>query len=101
MYLISDELLKLGDEGYGIFISKDAMHRDGILAFNQCANVFLKGEVSFLPRKFFTLCADRDLTDNVYVSNFNKNIDSTVKRIVRKYHPHKEYIFMSTLSNNL
>lgn len=85
----------MADEGYGVFVTKENMHRDGVLPFNQCANVFIKEEPSFLDPKFYELACDREYTNNMYVNNFMKSADKNGRKMIKKYHPHKESVWMT------
>ena len=95
----ADELHKLVDLGYGKIVTKEQMKRDKILASNQCCNIYMKPEITFLERNFFSMVMDPDLKDTTYVSNFNKDMDDNTKRIVNEYHPHKDFILMSQLQS--
>ena len=70
-----DELHKLNS------ITKDKIKRDKILAYNQCCNVYMKAEMTFLDRNFFSLVMDSNLKDTTYVANFNKDMDDNIKKI--------------------
>ena len=85
----------MADEGYGLFITKEQMQKDGILPYNQCTNVFMKCDPSFLSAKFYKMAVDAEFTAAMYTNNFNKSVESSVKKMIKKYHPHKEYMFMS------
>ena len=94
-----DELQKLVDIGYGKLVSKEEMKRDKILPSNQCSNVYMKPEMTFLDPNFFTMVMDTELKDMTYAANFHKDMDDNSKIIVNKYHPHKDFILMSQLQS--
>ena len=48
-----DELQKLVDMGYGKLVRKDKMKKDKILPSNQCSNVYMKLEMTFMDANFF------------------------------------------------
>ena len=98
MYFV-DELQKLVDMGYGKLITKDEMKKDKILPSNQCSNVYMKPEMMFMDTNFFIMVMDSVLKDTTYTANFNRDIDDNVKKIVTKYHPHKDFILMSQLQS--
>ena len=93
--MIADELIKLEKDGFGKFISKDKMHTDGILPFNQCANVFLKPDMSVLDNSLIEMSSDKEITRATYASFFSKPMDENQKKIIGKYHRHRRLIFMS------
>ena len=97
---ILDEMKKLVDEGFGAIVTKEEMTEDGVIPAKLCAAVYLKPEATFIDKKFFDMVVDKELTTDVYVANFNKSVDSNTRKIVQKYHPHKEYVFMSEASEN-
>ena len=97
--VISDELRKLCSEGYGVLIAKEEMIDDRVLPKNQCFTVFLKNEITHIDDKFFSMVKDSDLTKETYERNFCKDIESTMKKIVAKYHPQKDSIVFSQDSN--
>ena len=94
-----DELQKLVDMGYGKLVSKDEMKKDKILPSNQCSNVYMKPEMTFMDAIFFSMVMDSGLKDTTYTANFNRDIDDNTKKIVTKYHPHKDFILMSQLQS--
>ena len=77
------------------------MKRDKILSSNQCVNVYLKPDITFLGQDFFKMCSETELNDNTYVAYFNKPIDENMKKIVHRYHPHKQYIMVSQSASPL
>ena len=56
-----DELQKLVDMGYGKLVSKDKMKKDKILPSNQCSNVYMKPEMTFMDANFFSMVMDSEL----------------------------------------
>ena len=94
-----DELQKLVDMGYGKMVMKDEMKRDKTLASNQCCNVYMKPEMTFIDQNVFAMVMDSELKDMTYAANFNKDIDDNTKKIVNHYHPHKDFILMSQVQS--
>ena len=43
---------------------------------------------------------DSDLKNITYAANFNRDMDDNTKKIVTKYHPHKEFILMSQIQGS-
>lgn len=95
-YNIAEELKKLHEEGYGQFVSKDQMHRDRLLPFNQCLNVFLKPDISNVDDKFIEMASDKDITRGTYRVFFSKKMkEENYKKIVGRYHSDRRLIFIS------
>ena len=49
---------------------------------------------------FFSMVMDSELKDTTYAANFNRDMDDNTKKIVMKYHPHKEFILMSQIQRS-
>ena len=71
------------------------MHNDALLPFNQCANVFLKPDISVLDNTFIEMASDKEITRATYGSFFSKAMDENQKKIIGKYHRQRKLIFMS------
>ena len=95
-----DELQNLEDMGYGKLVSKDEMTKDKILPSNQCSNAYMKPEMTFMDANFFSMVMDSELKDTTYAANFNRDMDDNTRKIVTKYHPHKEFILMSQIQGS-
>lgn len=88
--------MKLASEGYGRVISRTKMIKDKCLPEgNACESVYMKPEPTFLDKKFFDMTADKNLDSEIYYQNFERPLNSKQKRIIIKYHPHKDFILMS------
>ena len=98
-FYVIDELHKLVDLGYGKLVSNEEMKRDKILASNQCCNIYMKPEMTFIDHNFFSMVMDSELKDTTYVANFNKDVDENTKKIVNHCHPHKDFILMSQIQS--
>ena len=50
-------------------VSKDEMKRDKILPSNQCCNVYMKPQITFLDKNFYDMVMNFYLKDTTYVAN--------------------------------
>ena len=90
-----DEVTLLQEEGYGLLITKEKMVEDKCLPYKLSCNVYCKPDISFLDQKFYNMAGDKEITDNSYLANYRKPIDTKLTYIAHKYHPHKQYIALS------
>ena len=88
---------KLVEDGYGLIVTKEQMHKDKFLPFNQCSTQYLKPEPSTLGPQFFNMAKDKDLTPTTYLAFWNKAVSDQTKKVVMKYHPHRENIAFSQI----
>ena len=91
-----DELQKLVDIGYGKLVRKEEMKRDKILPSNQCSNVYMKPEMTFLDPNFFAMVMDSELKDMTYAANFHKDMDDNSKI---RLHPHVSITINNWIGN--
>ena len=75
------------------------MQKDKLLPANACLLVFIKCDIVNLPDKFFSFASDSDCTQDMYVVNYDKKMDHTMKRIAAYYHKPGDRIVMSIESN--
>ena len=87
------------DLGYGKVVSKDEMKRDKILPSNQCCNVYMMPQMTFLDRNFYAMVMDCNLKDTTYGANFSMDMDDNIKKIVNEYHPLKDFILLSQIES--
>ena len=77
---ISAKLLKLHEEGYGM----DKMESDKVFERQKCLSVFLKKEPE-LHQSFFALAKDTECNEEMYESNYYKDVDETMKKVATHY----------------
>ena len=80
-------------------VIKNEMNRHKILASNQCSNVHMKPEITFIDQNFFAMVMDSELKDTTYAANFNKDTDANTNKIGNHYHPHKDSILMAQVQS--
>ena len=75
------------------------MKNDKLLPANACLSVFIKRDIVDLPDKFFSFASNSYCTQDMYVVNYDKKMDPTMKRIAAYYHKPGDRIVMSIESN--
>ena len=98
--MIPDELVKLSNDDYGVFISKKRMAKDGIFEAKYCFSAYVKRDIRTLPHSFFNCVHDKDCTPNAYSNNYDKPIDDTMKKIAMKYAPDKDILLITPLQTD-
>lgn len=90
---VADELEKLADSGMGRYISQQRMKEDSGVPAHLCTNVFLKPVYEYVPESFWRLVVDPDLDQDTYDYYYRvASKDETIRRIVLRYHPHREIL---------
>ena len=80
-FFFSVELKKLQEEGFGKYVDRNDMQKDKVLPSNSCLSVFVKRDVLDLPEKFFSMAMNPEFTPELYTTNYDRQMDSTMKRI--------------------
>ena len=97
--LISVELKKLDSEGFGVYIDKNRMENDKLFPSNNCFPAFVKKDILDLPDKFFDMTRTGECTREMYVTNYDKDMDLSLKKIAAVYHPVKHQLTISLETN--
>ena len=79
--LIAVELKKLDSEGFGVYIDKNRMENDKIFPSKNCFAAFVKKDILDLPDKFFDMTRTGECTREMYVSNYDKDMDLSLKKL--------------------
>lgn len=90
-----DELKKLEAEGFGRYVDRTEMQKDKILPANNCYSVFIKRDILDLPEKFFTLANSSECTQDMYITNYDKQMDVNSKKVTAVYHGNKDRLMLS------
>ena len=98
LIVISVELRKLQDEGYLCYVDRKEMQNDKLFPANNCFSTLIKKDILDMPDKFFHLAVDPECNRDMYTKNFDKKMDSTMKKVTAKYHGSERNIFMSVTS---
>ena len=97
--LIAVELKKLECEGFGVYIDKNRMENDKIFPSRNCFAAFVKKDILDLPDKFFDMTRTGDCTREMYVTNYDKDMDLSLKKVAAVYHPDKHRLTISLETN--
>ena len=61
------------------------MARDKVLPSRNCFCAFVKRDIRSLPTDFFDTVCDRNCTQDLYTTNYDKPIDDNMKKVAMKY----------------
>ena len=92
---ISDELLKLTEEGFGCYIENTEMENDNILEQRKCFSAFIKNDIRDVDPNIFRGLNENDCSPESYKANYNKSMDIVMKKVALKYHTNKELLHIS------
>ena len=87
---ISDELLKLAEEGFGWYIEKTEMENDNILEQRKYFSAFVKNDIRDVDPNLFCGLNENDCSVESYKNNYNKSMDIVMKKVALKYHANKD-----------
>ena len=93
------ELKKLEEEGFGVYVDKSRMETDKIFPIKNCFAAFVKKDLLDLPDKFFELTKSSDCNREVYVTNYDKDMDISLKKVAAIYHADKHRLTISLETN--
>ena len=97
--LILVELKKLEDEGFGVYVDKSQMEHDKIFPIKNCFAAFVKKDILDLPEKFLSMTKSSNCNREVYVSNYDKDMDISLKKVAAIYHSDKHRLTISLETN--
>ena len=97
--IISDEIIKLHDEGLGTYIDKAKMETDGILHVRKCFLAFIKNDVKNVDPDIFKCVCDPECDVEMYTNNYYKTMDLTFKKEALQYHPQGENLSLMAETN--
>ena len=86
------ELKKLQAEGFGVYVDKSTMEVE-------CFAAFVKRDILDIPEKFFDMATSSECTKEMYVSNYDKPMDMSLKKVAALYHQDKQRLTISLESN--
>ena len=82
------ELKKLEVEGFGVYVDK-TMEVDKLFPAKNCFAAFVKKDLLDMPDKFFEYATASECTKDMYVLNYDKSMDTCLKKVAAVYHPDK------------
>ncbi|MCG8622009.1 MAG: hypothetical protein MJE68_08455 [Proteobacteria bacterium] len=77
--------MRLEEEGFLIYIDKDRMEADNVFPKSRCFSAILKKDMRDLDKEFFKLAKDEECTDELYETNYNKDIEKVMKQVAAIY----------------
>ena len=86
-------------EGFGVYVDKSTMEVDKIFPSKQCFAAFVKCDILDLPEKFFDMATSSECTKEMYVTNYDKAMDMSLKKVAALYHQDKNRLTISLESN--
>ena len=99
LYLMTGELIKLQEDGYLIYVDKEQMEKDKLFPKQKCFSAIVKKDMCDLDESFFSCAKDSECTDNMYETNYNKEIDKVLKQVTTKYTQNVSHVNFSLPSN--
>ena len=75
------------------------MENDEIFPSKNCFAAFVKKDILDLPDKFFDMTRTGECTREMYVSNYDKDMDLSLKKVATVYHPDKHRLTISLETN--
>ena len=97
--IISDEIIKLDDEGLGTYVDKAKMETDGILHVRKCFSAFIENDVKNVNPDIFKDVCDPECDAEMYANNYYKTMDLTFKKVALQYHPQGEKLQLTAETN--
>ena len=92
---VSDELLKLAEEGFSRYIDKTEMENDKILEPRKCFSAFMKNDIRDVDPNIFHGLNENDCSTDSYEVNYTKSMDIVIKKVALQYHANKDLLFIS------
>ena len=86
-------------EGFGVYVDKSTMEVDKLFRAKNCFAAFVKKDLLDMPGNFFEYAAESECTKEMYVLNYNKSMDTSLKKVAAVYHPDKQRLTISLESN--
>ena len=99
LIIIVVELKKLEAEGFGVYVDKTTMEVDKLFPAKNCFAAFVKKDILDMPEKFFDYATSSECTKEMYVLNYDKSMDRSLKKVAAVYHLDKHRLTISLESN--
>ena len=93
------ELKKMEVEGFGVYVDKTTMEVDKLFPAKNCFPAFVKKDLLDMPDKFFEYATASECTKEMYILNYDKSIDTCLKKVAAVYHPDKHRLTITLESN--
>ena len=99
MIIIVVELKKLEAEGFGVYVDKTTMEVNKLFPAKNCFAAFVKKDILDMPEKFYDYATSSECTKEMYVLNYDKSMDTSLKKVAAVYHADKHRLTISLESN--
>ena len=99
MIIIVVELKKLEAEGFGVYVDKTTMEVDKLFPAKNCFAAFVKKDNIDMPENFLAYATSSECTKEMYVLNYDKSMDTSLKKVAAVYHADKHRLTISLESN--
>ena len=76
------------------------MSKDKVIPVRNCFCAFVKRDISTLDATFFDVVRDKDCNRDLYVANYDKQIDDTLKQVAMKYAVDSDTLRISPCEEN-
>ena len=93
------ELKKLEVEGFGVYVDKSTMEVDKLFPAKNCFAAFVKKDILDMPDKLFDYAISSECTKEMYVLNYDKSMDTSLKKVAAVCHLDKHRLTISLESN--
>ena len=67
----------------------------GTKCYPNCFCAFIKKDIEVLDKTFFTMAVDKECTEMLYMTNYDKHMDDSSKIIAMKYSENKDLLRLS------
>ena len=75
------------------------MEVDKLFPPKNCFAAFVKKDILDMPQKFFDYATSSECTKEMYVVNYDKSMDLSLKKVAAVYHSEKHRLTISLESN--
>ena len=82
-----------------MYVDKTTMEVDKLYPAKNCFAAFVRKDLFDMPDKFFEYATASECTREMYVLNYDKSMDTSLKKVAAVYHPDKHRLTISLESN--
>ena len=68
-----------------IYVDRDGMEKDKLMPKTKCFSAIVKMDMRVLDSAFFSIAKDSECNAALYETNYNKEIDKTMKQVATTY----------------
>ena len=86
-------------EGSGAYMDKTTIEVDKLFPAKNSFAAFVKKDILDMPEKFFEHATSSECIKRMYVLNYDKSIDTSLKKVAAVYHADKHRLTISLESN--